>query len=135
MQEIEINGKFYIGWLAVPGLALELPVLSEWNYPDLKTAPCRYAGTLQEHNLVICAHNYQTHFGRIQELNSDDQIIFTDVSGRKFYYSVINTEQIPGTAPEEIRSGHAEDWDLTLFTCTLDGQNRVTVRAAEEAES
>ena len=78
---------------------------------------------------MICAHNYTSHFGRIKELHSGDEIVFTDVTGRQYPYAVISIEQYPGTDVEHIKFGNAEEWDLTLFTCTLNGQSRVTVRA------
>lgn len=37
-------------------------------------------------------------------------------------------EQLERTAIEEMESG---DWDLTLFTCTVDGAARVTVRCQQ----
>ena len=39
-----INGRDYIGVLSIPSLELELPVISQWDYPALKVAPCRYSG-------------------------------------------------------------------------------------------
>ena len=132
METVEIDGNMYIGYIAIPALGVELPVLSEWSYPNLKISPCRYTGNLYENNLIICAHNYSSHFGRISSLHSDDEIIFTNVTGEKFSYQITNIEQLAGTAVEEIQFGNAEDWDLTLFTCTLNGQSRVTVRAVRE---
>lgn len=43
MTEVEIDGYSYIGYLSIPILDLELPVMSEWDYPHLKVAPCRYS--------------------------------------------------------------------------------------------
>ena len=43
VEEIEGNG--YIGLLEIPALGLSLPVMSEWSYPNLKLAPCRYSGS------------------------------------------------------------------------------------------
>ena len=40
-----INGRDYIGVLSIPSLELELPVISQWDYPALKVAPCRYSGS------------------------------------------------------------------------------------------
>ena len=40
-------------------------------------------------------------------------------------YEVSLVEQLERTAIEEMESG---DWDLTLFTCTVGGAARVTVR-------
>lgn len=134
METVEIDGNVYIGYISVPALSVELPVLSEWSYPNLKISPCRYVGNLYENDLIICAHNYNTHFGRINELHTDDEILFTDVSGKEYHYSVINIEQLPGTAVEDMKFGDADDWDLTLFTCTLSGQSRMTVRAVRSEE-
>lgn len=126
---IEIDQQKYIGIISVPDLGIELPVMSEWSYPNLKASPCRYKGSVQENNLMIIAHNYRSHFGRIGELNSGDEIIFMSADGSVHYYEVINTEQIIGTDIEKMDFGAGEEWDLTLFTCTLSGQSRVTVRA------
>ena len=47
------------------------------------------------------------------------------MEGSTFSYTVMELEPLPADAVEEMTSG---DWDLTLFTCTLDGQSRITVR-------
>ena len=129
MEAITLDGNVYIGYIAIPEIGIELPVLQNWSYPNLKIAPCRYVGSIYTDDLIICAHNYTTHFGKIGNLHTDDEIILTDATGREHRYSVINIEQLPGTAVEDIKFGNADEWDLTLFTCTLGGQSRVTVRA------
>ncbi len=133
-ETIEIDGNIYIGYISIPKLSIELPVLSEWSYPNLKIAPCRYVGELYENDLIICAHNYRSHFGRINELASEDEIIFTDVNGKAYEFFVTSIEQYLGTAVEDLKFGDAENWDLSLFTCTLDGRSRVTVRAVRKEE-
>ena len=132
MDSIELDGKIYIGYLTIPEIALELPVQSSWSYPQLKESPCRYAGSVGNGDIVIAAHNYTSHFGKIKNLHTDSEIIFTDVSGNRNRYLVKNTEELPGTAVDQMKFGNADDWDLTLFTCTLSGQSRVTVRAVRE---
>lgn len=127
---IEVDGYTYLGTLSIPSLGLELPVLSEWSYPNLKVAPCRYGGTVIDGNLMIAAHNYRSHFGTIGQLSSGDVIYFTDGSGIVHEYEVVQLELISGYDVSAMES-HAENWDLTLFTCTWSGRNRVTVRAAE----
>lgn len=123
----------YIGILTIPSLGIELPVQDEWSYPNLKIAPCRYAGTVADGNLIVAAHNYRSHFGRIGELNSGDEILFTECSGAVHTYEVVQTDLLIGTDVSAMAEGD-ENWDLTLFTCTLSGQSRVTVRAAEKKE-
>lgn len=128
---IKLDGSEYIGIVKIPDIGIELPVMSEWSYPNLKIAPCRYEGNPATKNMIIAAHNYRSHFGRIGDLSSDSEIIFIDVMGKTYHYEVVNIEQIAGTAIEKMEFGSAEDWDLTLFTCTLNGASRVTVRAVE----
>ena len=72
--------------------------------------------------------NYQSHFGRLKELLPGDLVQFTDVDGNVFSCSVVETEILEKTDVEELESG---DWDLTLFTCTIGGKTRVTVRCKD----
>lgn len=125
MATIQVDGYACIGILSIPALELELPVLENWSYTKLKQAPCRYYGSYYESDFVIAAHNYQAHFGRLSALQNGDIIIFTDVTGVAYYYEVVLLETLPKEATEEmITSG----FDLSLYTCTPGGANRVTVR-------
>ena len=131
MPTMEIDGKEYIGYLSVPVLSLNLPVMSEWSYPNLKISPCRYVGSVYLDNMVLCAHNYERHFGNLKTLSPGELITFTDVDGNIFYYSVLGLEQLQPTAVPEMVEG---DWDLTLFTCTVGGQFRWTLRCERMEE-
>ena len=127
MPTVTIDGVKYIGMLTIPALDRSLPVISEWDDLKLKTAPCRYAGSVYLDNLIIAGHNYRSHFGKLRSLSVDDEIIFTDVDGNYFYYQVTDMELLADTAVEDMEA-EAENWDLTLFTCTVSGGERVTVR-------
>ena len=132
MPTVSFDGNDYIGRVDIPSLGLSLPVISEWSYPRLKIAPCRYTGSAYLDNLIIAAHNYSSHFGNLNRLNTGDTVTFTDVDGNQFTYAVSLIEDLPGTAIEEMQAG---EWDLTLFTCTLGGRSRVTVRCGRTADS
>lgn len=121
----QIDGREYIGVLDIPALSLTLPVLKEWDYPGLNVAPCRYAGSAYTDGFVIAAHNYDSHFGRIGSLSPGDSVRFTDIDGNVFDYSVAAVETLDPYAAEDMKS---DAWSLSLFTCTLGGQYRVTVR-------
>lgn len=129
-----IDGLDYIGTLEIPSLDLELPVLSEWNYPNLRVAPCRYVGSAYQGNLIIAAHNYPSHFGNLKHLQEGEMVRFTDVDGNRFTYKVVVRETLEPTAIEEMQSEEEGAWDLTLFTCTIGGQSRVTVRCVQVEE-
>ena len=125
MLTTQIDGYDCIGVLSIPVLELELPVLTDWSYAKLKIAPCHYFGSCYEKDFVIAAHNYQSHFGRLSELQPKDLILFTDISGTVYCYEVVLLETLPANATEEmITSG----FDLSLYTCTPGGASRVTVR-------
>ncbi len=132
MPTVSFDGNDYIGRVDIPSLGLSLPVISEWSYPRLKIAPCRYTGSAYLDNLIIAAHNYSSHFGNLNRLNTGDTVTFTDVDGNQFTYAVSLIEDLPGTAIEEMQAG---EWDLTLFTCTLGGRSRVTVRCERTGDS
>lgn len=125
MKVVEIDGYGYIGFLGIPALELELPVMADWTYPQLQIAPCRYTGSIFADDLVIMAHNYPQHFGRLKDLQTGDVVMFTNMDGNTTEYRVVALEILDSTAVEEVVSG---DYDLTLFTCTYGGENRVVLR-------
>ena len=127
MPVLEADGNLYIGILKIPALNLELPVMSDWSYPQLRTAPCRYAGSAYQDDLVIAAHNYRRHFGLLGTLAAGDEVRFTDVDGNVFLYSVMEIQVLPPTAVEEMTDS---GYGLTLFTCTPGGRMRLAVRCA-----
>ena len=125
MPTVRVDGYECIGVLSIPVLDLELPVLTDWSYAKLKKAPCHYYRTYHEKDFVIAAHNYKAHFGKLSNLQEGDLVVFTDVGGTAHHYKVEFLETLPKNATEEmITSGFA----LSLYTCTLGGGSRVTVR-------
>lgn len=125
MTEAEIEGYAYIGYLSIPALGLELPIMSQWDYERLKIAPCRYDGSTKSDDLVLLAHNYGKHFGTLKNLAPGDEVYFTDMDDVISHYQVVTVEILTPDAVDEMVAG---EYDLTLFTCTYGGQNRVTVR-------
>ena len=124
MTEVEIDGHLYIGYISVPAVQIELPVMSSWSYPKLKIAPCRYTGSVRGEDMVLMAHNYSGHFKRISELEIGDDVFFTDMDDNEICYQVVGKDVLGSTAVEEMTAG---DFDLTLFSCTYGGAARITI--------
>lgn len=122
---VDIDGKKYIGYLEIPALEISLPVLNEWSYDNLKMAPCRYYGSVAENDVVIAAHNYKKYFGAIHQLSLGDTVWFTDVNEGVFCYSVEKIEILESSGVKKMIES---DYDLTLFTCTYGGQQRIAIR-------
>lgn len=125
MPEVELEGLTCVGMIEIPALDIKLPVTSTFTYELMKVAPCRYYGTPYKKNMVIAAHNSWYHFGRLNALKAKNKVIFTDAAGNRFVYRVDAIEALRPNSVKDVTSGK---WPLTLFTCTLDAQNRVVVR-------
>lgn len=129
MPALEIDGNRCIGLLEIPSLDISLPVMEDWDYDKLKLSPCRYSGSYFTDDLVIAGHNYIRHFGPLRRIRLGSDVYFTNVKGKVWHYTVDNIETLqPGQIGEMTES----DGDLTLFTCTLGGQSRCTVRCVKE---
>lgn len=125
MKEICIDGHWYIGTLYIEDFDLSLPVMSSWSYEYLKVSPCRYSGSIFTNDLVIAGHSYARHFGKLQQLSAGSFIYFIDVDHTTTEYEVLAVEVL---SPFAVRDMTCGDYDLTLFTCTYGGTNRVAVR-------
>lgn len=122
LPEVEIDGYAYVGYVSIPALELELPVMSEWDYSRLKIAPCRQFGSSRTDDLVIAAHNYTKHFGKLTIVEVGTDVFFTDMDGIENHYTVQRVSTLP---PEDVDAVLNSGYDLVLYTCTLGGATRV----------
>ena len=135
MPVVMIDGYDYIGYISIPDLELELPVMAEWDYSRLKIAPCRHFGSSRTDDLVIAAHNYKTHFGSLSKLKSGAEVIFTDMDGIENRYVLMKAPQT--LAPDAVDAVQNSGYDLVLYTCTSGGATRVVAfcdRVTEEID-
>ncbi len=123
----DIDGYGYIGYLSVPALDIDLPVMSEWDYDRLKISPCRYYGSTKTDNLVIAGHNYDSHFGYLGELEPGDAVIFTDMDSVVHNYKVDLVELLMPTDVDKVKDSGD---DLIIYTCTYSRSKRITVRCS-----
>ena len=124
MPVVTLDGYEYVGYVEIPTLGLKLPVMAEWDYTRLQIAPCRQFGSSRTDNLVIAAHNYDTHFGKLKELSKGDTVIFTDMEGIVSTYCI---EKLETLSPDAVDTVLNSGYDLVLYTCTKGGKTRVTV--------
>jgi len=92
---------------------------------QLQIVPCRYFGSTFSDDLVIMAHNYPQHFGKVRNMQMGDRVPFTDMDGNQEEYQVAALDVLTATAIEDMTAG---EYELILFTCTYGGENRVAVR-------
>ncbi len=118
------EGPAFLGVLSVPAVSLTVPVLAEWSYYYLTLAPCRDCGSVETGDLVIAAHNYDTHFGRLSRIAPGDSVYFTDIAGSTTEYAAASVEQRDPSDAEGVRDS---GYPLVLYTCSWDCTARVTV--------
>lgn len=123
----EIDGYGYIGYISVPALDIDLPVMSDWDYDRLKISPCRYYGSTKTDNLVIAAHNYDSHFGYLGEIEPGDTFFFTDMDGVVHSYKADSVELLLPTDVDKVKDSGS---DLILYTCTYSRTKRIVVRCS-----
>ena len=120
---VEIDGNEYVGEISIPAIGIDLPVMSEWSYPRLKIAPCRQFGSSRTDDLVIAAHNYESHFGKLTSLTAGDNVTFTDMDGIVNEYVVNKVEVLDPHSVEEV--------EQPVLTSTTDEEDVVTVTDEE----
>lgn len=128
MPTVNIDGYDYIGYIGFDSLDIQMPVMSDWDYSRLKISPCRYSGSMEEHNLVVAGHNYRNGFRMLKQLEEGDYLYFMTMNGVIHRYQVGAIEVIESTGIDEMINSR---WDLSLYTCTYEGTMRYTVRCNE----
>ncbi|WP_024865315.1 sortase [Butyrivibrio sp. FCS014] len=131
MPVVSVDGRSFVGTVQIPSLGLLLPIQDEWSKENAKVAICRYKGSVYDNDLIVCGHNYTEHFGTLGELEMGAEVIVTDMNGKSFHFVVSNLETLGAYDTEEMEAGQC---DFTMFTCTLGGANRVTVRCEATGE-
>ena len=116
-----------LGVISVPSVDLELPVQKAWGDDALEMSPCFFSATMDGEGLVIGAHNYKAHFGRLAECVIGDTVNIRYEDGTVICYEIKDTETL---AKNELSKLLDTDSDLTLFTCTPGGHNRLVLRCS-----
>ncbi len=124
MPTVRTGEYDYIGYLDFPGHGVTMPVAAEFSFPAMEISPCRHTGSAYNDNLVVAGHNYNTQFAVLFTLQIGETVTFTDVDGNVLTYTVRETTSVtPDDSETVMNSGYA----LTLYTCTWDTTERITV--------
>ena len=132
---IQYEGYQVIGTIQIPKLNIEYPILVESTKESLEKSISRVGdGKVNEiGNLTLAGHNYidGTMFGRIDQLEDEDEIYILDLYGNTVKYRVFNKYvtnpddvSVLNTTEEGIR-------EVTLITCTNGNSSRLIIKAKE----
>lgn len=129
-RKVKISGNNYVGIVEIPSLNIKLPVLDECNDVNLKISPCRYNGDVySDDKIVLAAHNYPKFFGNIKYLNEGDIVFFTALNNVQYVYKVDKIETLAG---DDVIGMIDTKYELSLFSCNLEKDKRVTVRCIKQ---
>lgn len=124
---ITVDDDRYCGILTIPAIGAELPVSYDYSYEQMSESLCRYCGSLETDDMIICGHNYRSFLQKLDRVNEGDSIFFTDHRGVSYEYAVNEIQLIGGYELRELLEG-GSDWDLSLFTCNYSGYYRYVLR-------
>ena len=108
----ETGGIDFIGLLEVPDRGIERPVGALWDEAERSGCPTRYMGSVYDGSLILGGPYAGGGFDFIVALDAGEQIIFVDLTGREFRFTVAKISHADNARTETLCAG---DDDLTLF--------------------
>lgn len=132
------NGKEYeyIGYVNIPKIKVNYPILSTTTVPLLKVSICKFHGPNPNEvgNFCIAGHNYRNKrfFSKVPTLEVGDIVEITDLSKRTIQYEVYDIHTvIPDDNSDTTQKTNGRK-EVTLITCTDDSKQRVIVKCKEK---
>ena len=90
MPILSIDGTDFVGILEMPRYESTLPVRSDWGH--LTKYPCRFSGSIYDRTIQIGTTSQKGQYDFYREISVGDTVIFTDVEGNRYTYTVTNLQ-------------------------------------------
>ena len=90
MSVLSIDGADFVGVIEMPRYESVLPVCANWGH--LTKYPCRFSGSIYDSTLQIGATSQKGQYDFYREISVGDTVIFTDVEGNQYTYTVTNLQ-------------------------------------------
>lgn len=90
MSALSIDGADFVGVIEMPRYESALPVCANWEH--LTKYPCRFSGSIYDSTLQIGATSQKGQYDFYREISIGDTVIFTDVEGNQYTYTVTNLQ-------------------------------------------
>ena len=126
----------YIGRIVIPKIGVDYPILSDTSVELLKVSVCKFHGGNPNEvgNFCIAGHNYRNSrfFSKVDTLSVGDIIEITDLSKRTIQYEIYDIHTVNENDRSDTTQYTNGRKEVTLITCTDDGEQRIIVRSAEK---
>ena len=90
MSVLSISKTDFIGILEMPRYESALPVCADWG--RITQYPCRFNGSIYDRTMQIGATSQKGQYDFYREISVGDSVIFTDVEGNRYTYTVTNLQ-------------------------------------------
>ncbi len=131
------SNPFVIGMLKIDKINLNYPILSQTNSELLELSLCRFAGPMPNEvgNLCIAGHNYinDTLFGKLDEVELNDEIQIYDLNGQLVKYIVSNKYETNSNDINCTNQNTNGKKIVTLLTCNNITQKRLIIIAEQKS--
>lgn len=125
MPVLEINGADYVALLEIPSQGVTLPISDQWNSTRLSHSPSRFSGSAYDNSLVIGGVDHPKQFGFCDEIEHDDVLSITDMTGVHFSYVVSRIDRAKHASMQWLQD---DAYDLTLFCRDTYSMEYIAVR-------
>ena len=138
-QNINSNKKAsdILGNIIISKLNINYAFFYGYDENLLKALPCRFYGEMPptKGNLCITAHNYNDNrfFGKISELENNDEIIIEDIFNNRFLYYVYDKYEVLENDLSPLIQYDNKQYTLTLITCNNLNKKRIIIKAKQKA--
>lgn len=110
MSVLSIDGADFVGIIEMPRYESTLPVCANWGH--LTKYPCRFSGSIYDSTMQIGATSQKGQYDFYREISVGDTVIFTDVEGNQYTYTVTNLQY---ESHADQATLNREESALTLF--------------------
>ena len=121
------------GTIEIPSIKLAYPIIAEPSKSAIeKSVAMLYGpGPNQPGNTVIIGHNYRNgqFFSNNKKLSRGDKIYITDLTGRKLSYTIYDKFETEENNTDFIVRSTNGAREISLQTCTDDGNYRLIILA------
>ena len=74
---IDVDGTKYIGLLEIPKINVTLAVSRDYSFEQMSESLCRYSGSIEDKNIIICGHNYKSFLENLKDV-FDNDVLYLD---------------------------------------------------------
>ena len=133
------KGYAVIGTIEIPEINLSYPILKDTSVSAIEIAVAMLCGPgpNKPGNTLIIGHNYRNgqFFANNKNLSIGDKVYITDLSGKRLSYTIYDKFETTTEETEFITRNTNGAREISLQTCTDDGNLRLVILAKCDLDS